>query len=40
MLYLPAHAAASTYSYLNSGNQYGSDPLEAGPYSTPPRPWP
>jgi hypothetical protein len=38
--YLPAHVAAQAYSYATSGSYSGNNPLESGPYSTPPQAWP
>ncbi|MCP3142346.1 PA14 domain-containing protein [Pyxidicoccus xibeiensis] len=39
-LYLPAHLALQTYSRLTTGSYSAANPLEAGPHSNPPRPWP
>jgi len=38
--YLPAHVAAQAYSWLTTGTYDLGNPLETGPYSPTPRPWP
>ncbi|MFN0064076.1 MAG: RHS repeat-associated core domain-containing protein [Myxococcaceae bacterium] len=38
--YLPAHLLAQLYSAVTTGTYYQANPLEQGPYSSPPRPWP
>jgi YD repeat-containing protein len=38
--YLGAHAASQLYSYAATGSYNQANPLESGPYSSPPHPWP
>jgi hypothetical protein len=38
--YLPLHAVTGAASWLSSGDTAAHNPLEWGPHSTPPRPWP
>jgi RHS repeat-associated protein len=38
--YLPAHAIAQFVSLAVAGDYASANPLEVGPYSSPPRPWP
>jgi RHS repeat-associated protein len=39
-LYLPVHVAAQAWSWALDRNYSSSNPLEMGPYSTPPQAWP
>jgi hypothetical protein len=39
-LYFPLHIVAQAYSYWTTGDYSTANPLESGPYSDPPRPWP
>lgn len=38
--YTLSHLAAQGWSWLTTGTYSQANPLETGPYSTPPRPWP
>ena len=40
LLYLPLHLASQAYSYARTGTYDRANPLEIGPNSNPPRPWP
>ena len=39
-LYLPLHLLGQAYSYAMTGTYHEANPLEIGPNSNPPRPWP
>ena len=38
--YIPAHLGAQAWSAMSTGTYNQGNPLETGPYSNPPRPWP